>query len=103
MTTTAELSANTLDVIPAVEANVEAGFAAPILITGHEVAFATAAAVSVPSPTTPWWTRAIHAVRAAAPGMHRTSMAESRPARRNCPRRYTYLENALVSREMDRL
>jgi hypothetical protein len=102
MTTTAELSANTLDVVPGVEAIVEAGSPAPILITGHEVAFATAAAVSVPSSTTPWWTRAIHAVSAAASGMLRTSTADSRPARGDCPRRYMFLENALMSREMDR-
>jgi hypothetical protein len=103
MTTTAKLSANTLDVVPDVEATVEAVYPAPILIAEHEVAFATAAAVPVPRPTTRWWTKAINTVSAAASGILRTSTADSRPARRNYPRHYTFLENARMSREMDRL
>lgn len=103
MTTTAERSANALDGAPGVDAIVDAASPPSILITSQEVVFATAAAVSAPSPTTPWWTRAIHAVNAAASGMVRPSTADSRPARRDYPRRYTYLENALMSREMDRL
>ena len=103
MTTTAKLSANTVDVVADVEATVDAVYPAPILISEHEVAFATAAAVPVRSPNARWWARAIHAVSTAAPGAVRTSTADSRPARRDFPRRYTFLENALMSREMDRL
>ena len=103
MTTTPKFSADTLAVVPNVEATLEAVSRAPILITEHAVAFASAAAVPVPSPTTRWWTEAIHAVRTAASWMLRTSTADSRPARRDCPRRYTFLENGLMSREMDRL
>jgi hypothetical protein len=102
MTKTAKLSANTVDVVPDVEATVEAEYPAPILITEHEVAFATAAAVQVPSSAR-WWTRAIHAVSAAAAAAVRTSTADSRPVRRDVPRRYMFLENALMAREMDRL
>lgn len=65
------------------------------LITEQEVALATAAAVGLPSPTTHWWTRAIRAVR--------TPSAGNRPARRDLPRRYVFLENALMAREMERL
>ena len=103
MTTTAKLSANTVDVVADIEAAVEAEYPAPILIAEHEVAFATAAAVQVPSPSARWWTRAIHAVSAAAAAAVRTSTADSRPVRRDFPRRYMFLENALMAREMDRL
>ena len=103
MTTTAQTSANTVDVLPGVEATLQAASPAPILITEHEVVFATAAAGPVPSPTTRWWPKAIHAVSTAASGMLRTATADSRPARRDCPRRYAFLENAIMSREMDRL
>lgn len=103
MTTTAKLSANTVDVAPDAEATVEAGHPAPILITERAVAFATTAVLPVRSPTTRWWTRAIHAVSTTVSGTVRTSTAESGPARRDFPRRYAFLESALISREMDRL
>jgi hypothetical protein len=103
MITTADFSTDTLDAIPDVEATLEAVSPAPVLITEHQVAFATAAAAPVRSPTTRWWTKAIHAVRAAASGMLLTPTGDARPARRYCPRRYAFLENALMSREMDRL
>lgn len=100
MTTTAKLSANTVDVVPDVEATVEAVYPAPILVTEHEVAFGTAAAVPVRSPNARWWTRAVSTT---VSGTVRTSTAESGPARRDFQRRYPFLENALMSREMDRL
>jgi hypothetical protein len=103
MITTSKFSADTLAVVPNVEATLEAVSRPPILITEHAVAFATAAAVPVPSPTTRWWMEALHDVRTAASWMLRTSRADSRPARRDCPRRYAFLGNALMSREMDRL
>jgi hypothetical protein len=103
MTTTAKLSANTVDVVPDVEATVEAVYPAPILVTEHEVAFGTAAAVPVRSPNARLWTRPIHAVSTTVSGTVRTSTAESGPARRDFQRRYPFLENALMSRQMDRL
>jgi hypothetical protein len=102
MITTPKFSAETLAVVPTVEATLDAVSRAPTLITEHAVAFATAAAVPVTTPTTRWWMEAIHAVRTAGSWMPRTSTADSRPARRDCPRRYAFLENALMSREMDR-
>lgn len=103
MTTTAILSANTVDVVPDVEATVEAVYPAPTLIAEHEVAFATAAAVPVPAPNARWWTRAIHALSTAASVTVRTSTADSRPAPQHFPSHYTFLETARMSREMDRL
>ena len=94
MITTAKLSADTLDVVQHAEITAEAVSAARVLITEHEVVSATAADAAVPSPTTRRW---------AALWMLRTSTADSQPARRHYPRRYTYLENALMSREMGRL
>ena len=103
MITTPKFSAETLAVVPNVEATLEAVSRAPTLITEHAVAFATAAAVPVTTPTTRWWMEAIHAVRTAASWMLRTSRADSRPARQDCPRRYVFLDDAQMSREMDRL
>jgi len=103
MITTPKSSADTLAVVPNVEAALDAVSPASILITEHEVALATAAAVSVPPSTTRGWMQAIHAVRTVASWRLRTSRADSRPARRHFPRHYTYVENALMSREMDRL
>ena len=102
MMTPSKFSADSVNVAPDVEATFEAVSPAPTLITEHEVAFATAAAALVPSPTMRWWTKAIHAFRTAL-WTRQTSTADSRSPRRVGPRRYTYLENACMSREMDRL
>jgi hypothetical protein len=59
----------------------------PILITEREVAFATAAAVPVPS-----------AIR----GMFATSTADSRPARRHYRPRTDIFEHSRMAREMYR-
>lgn len=65
---------------------------APALITEEEVVFGTAAAV--PEPRITRTRRFFSALgRAMAPP----------PPRRHYPARYAYLENALMSREMDRL
>ncbi|MEE6167039.1 MULTISPECIES: hypothetical protein [unclassified Mycolicibacterium] len=74
--------------------------AAPALITEHQVMFSTAAAVALPrrkrlgdtvshaiSSATTWW----------------RTRAERRPARHDRPSRMSYLENSMMSREMDRL
>ena len=103
MTTTAILSAKTLDVVPDVEVTVERAYPAPALIAEHEVAFATAAAVPVPRPTASWWTKTINVVSSAASGILQASKTDPRPARRDYPRHHAYLEIALMSREMDRL
>jgi|GEM_PF-1140230 len=72
--------------------------ARPILITEQEVAFGTAAALGVQLRTTRWWIRATRVIAAATRRMFLTLMADSRR-----PRRYGFLENALMAREMDRL
>lgn len=103
MITTRQLSAHSSDVAPDVEAPLQAVSPAPVLITEHQVAFVTAAAVPVSSPTTRRWIEVIHAACVAACGMLRTPTADTRPVPSDCLRRYTFLENALMSREMDRL
>ena len=76
---------------------------APVLISEHEVALATAVALR-PGPTTRrrWFevTRVLNAAmeRSRTPATH-----EVRPARRDYPKRYAFLENACMAREMDRL
>ncbi|MDT5208659.1 MAG: hypothetical protein QOF67_1074 [Mycobacterium sp.] len=68
------------------------------LITEQQVLFSTAAAEALPSATTRRWSDTVStAVRAmfAAP--------ERRPARQHYPKRHAWLDNALMSREMDRL
>jgi hypothetical protein len=65
--------------------------AAPILITQHEVAFGTAAAVPVyPTTTTRWWVTATRAIAAAL-------------RRGHYPPRRRYLDDAVMAREMHRL
>jgi hypothetical protein len=82
MTTASAAPARTVDVLPVTESALASP--APILITERQIAFATAAAVPMPNRRSLW---------------HRST----RPARRDCPRRYTYLENAVMGREMERL
>ncbi|TAM67876.1 hypothetical protein [Mycobacterium sp.] len=94
--------ADHLDVAPGVEATLEAASPPPTLITEQQVAFATAAAAPVPSPTVRWWAKTIHAVRAAS-SMRRTPRAKAHRPRPYYPRHYGYLENARMAREMDRL
>jgi hypothetical protein len=68
-----------------------------VLITTQEVAFSTAAAVGVQRE---------NIVRRFVAIMRRvfaTSTDASRPRPRYEPRRYAYLENALMAREMERL
>ncbi len=102
---TTPFSADHLDAVPGVEATPRAASSAPTLITEQQVAFATAAAAAAPvlSPTVRWWVKAIHAVRAEASSMLRTSRAEAERPRSHYPRHYIYLENARMAREMDRL
>jgi hypothetical protein len=76
---------------------------APVLIGEHEVALATAVALR-PQPTTRRrWHEAPQGLlaavrRAVAPPTH-----EGRPACRDYPKHYAFLENACMAREMERL
>jgi hypothetical protein len=71
------------------------------LITEQQVLFSTAAAVALPPAKTRWWSDTIQTVSAALRAIFAAS--EKPPARRHYPKRHAYLENALMSREMDRL
>jgi hypothetical protein len=74
----------------------------PVLITEAEVAFGTAAAVPLRRATTGWWTwasRAALAVRQTFAGL----VVDERPTPRHHPKRYWYLEDARMGREMGRL
>ena len=68
---------------------------APVLSTGQEVVFSTAAATS-PRPAS-IYRRLIDATRGAGAELHRP------PRRRHYPSCSSYLEHSRMSREMDRL
>jgi hypothetical protein len=76
----------------------------PILVTEQEVVFSTSAAVSsLRTKTTRRLTDATRVVAATLRRMFLTSTAHPRPARRHYPPRSSYLEHALMAREMHRL
>lgn len=75
----------------------------PILITEQEVALSTVAASQAKPSTVGWWTRATSGVMTTMRRMISTSTPTDRRKRGDCPRRYSYLEYACMSREMDRL
>jgi hypothetical protein len=70
------------------------------LITEQQVLFSTAAGVALPPARTRRFSDAVHAV-ASAVGSWVASAA--RPPKPVYPKRHVWLENALMSREMDRL
>jgi hypothetical protein len=74
---------------------------AEVLVTAQQVLFSTAAAVALPAAKTRRWSYPVSAVGAAV----RAIFAEPQlpRARRHYPKRIDYLENALMSLEMDRL
>jgi hypothetical protein len=74
-----------------------------VLVTEHEVAFSTAAAVPFQPTTTRWWTRARRAVLLSIGTALQALKASPHPARRHYPARYSYLEHACMAREMHRL
>jgi hypothetical protein len=76
------------------------GRSAPRLITEHEVAFSTAAAV--PMPSTRWWTGATRVVAVAMRRIVRIS-ADSRPKRRHYPPRNTWPEDSRGTRNASTL
>jgi hypothetical protein len=68
------------------------------LITEQQVMFGTAAAAT-PLRTRRWAT----ALESAAAAARAVFAAPQEPARRHYPKRYAYLENAVMAREMHRL
>jgi hypothetical protein len=70
------------------------------VITEQQVLFSTAAAVALPPAKTRRFSDAVQAV-ASAVGSWLTSAAK--PPKPTYPKRHVWLENALMSREMDRL
>jgi hypothetical protein len=74
---------------------------APTLITEHEVAFSTAAALRAPARRR--WTDVARSAAAALGGLFVASSAEPKPKRRHYPPRAAYLEDSRMDREMDRL
>ncbi|WP_029112719.1 hypothetical protein [Mycobacterium sp. URHB0044] len=80
----------------------EAPSRAPILITEHDVALSTAATLRQPM-TTHWWINAASIAVSALQRLVTTSAADTRPRRSHCPKRYTYIDNARMGREMERL
>src|SRR5262245_6610519 len=79
------------------------GVSAPVLFTEQAVAFGTAAALSVrPAKTRRWAV----ATAVALTALHRTVLTltpEKRAPQRYYWRRYDFLENAAMAREMERL
>jgi hypothetical protein len=71
------------------------------LITEQQVLLSTAAAVALPPAKTRRWSDAVLAV-ASAVGSWVASAAKP-PTKQVYPKRHVWLENALMSREMDRL
>ena len=71
------------------------------LITEQQVLFSTAAAVALPPAKTRRWSDTVHAVGTALRAMFAAS--DKPPARQHYPKRHSWLDNALMSREMDRL
>jgi hypothetical protein len=70
------------------------------LITEQQVLFSTATAVALPPAKTRRWSDTVHAVGIALRAMF--AAPEKPPARRHYPKRHIWLDNALMSREMDR-
>ena len=71
------------------------------LITEQQVLFSTAGAVALPPAKTRLWSDTVSAVGTALRAMFAAS--EKPPARQHYPKRHVWLDNALMSREMDRL
>jgi hypothetical protein len=75
---------------------------APVLISEHEVALATAVALRTrPQPRRRW----IDTARGLFAAIQRSlaAPAHDRPVRRVQPKHYAFLENACMAREMERL
>ena len=76
---------------------------APVVISEHEVAVGTAVALRARPTTRRRWFEATKVRLAALQRSLTPSTQEARPARRDYPKQYAFLENACMAREMDRL
>ena len=76
---------------------------APVLISEQEVVLGTAVALRARPTTRRRWFEAINVLRAGVRRSLAPSAQKIRPVRRDYPKRYTFLENACMAREMDRL
>jgi hypothetical protein len=76
---------------------------APVLITEQEVVLSTAVALRAQPTTRRRWFEPINVLLAARQRSLAPSTKEDRPVRRDYPKRYAFLENACLAREMDRL
>ena len=76
---------------------------APVLISEHEVALGSAVALRARPTTRRRWFEPINVLLAAMRRPPGPSTHEDRPVRRDYPKRYAYLENACMAREMHRL
>ena len=70
------------------------------LITEQQVLFSTAAAVALPLGKTRRWSHTIFTLASAVGGWLTSAAKPPKPV---YPKRHVWLENALMSREMDRL
>ena len=75
----------------------------PVLISELEVALGTAAALRARPKNRRRWFEATQVRLAAMRRSPAPSTHEGRPARRDYPKHYAFLENACMAREMDRL
>ena len=75
----------------------------PVLISELEVALGTAAALRARPKNRRRWLEATQVRLAAMRRSLAPSAHEGRPARRDYPKHYAFLENACMAREMDRL
>jgi hypothetical protein len=98
LTTTTPRPTSELDVSPTPVAESASESA---LITEQQVLFSTSAAVAVPAAKPRRWTEAIESVAGAVHGWFAEALKPPLP--HHNPKRYDYLENARMSREMDRL
>jgi hypothetical protein len=76
---------------------------APVVISEHEVSLGTAVALWARPTTRRRWFETINVLLAAMQRSLAPSTQEARPVRRGYPKRYTFLEDACMAREMDRL
>jgi len=75
----------------------------PVLVTEKQVLFSTAVAVPVRPRAIHWWSEVTGVALAAIHRMQLTSRADGRQPRQYCPKRYAFLEDSCMAREMDRL
>lgn len=76
---------------------------APVLITEQEVALGTAAALRRQPSTLRRWFEATRVLLASMERSLVASPQDDRPKRHDYPKHYSWLENAAMGREMDRL